>query len=525
MSRIVCLAVFILLITACTPQQEVVVIPTLMVLPSLTPSETITLTFTPSNTPTTTPSFTATPTETPTDTATLTPSETLTATQTPTFTQTPSNTRTPSRTPTRTPRFTRTPTMTPTPEGDAVVSGAQGVNLREGPSSNFVILVTLDQGTPLFLIGRSADNLYYEVETLDGQTGWVYAPLVNVFIEVASLPVTWTGPTGSGVVGSGGGSGGGVIGGGAPTTGSFSLGGHVLDLNANTVGLARRAGMTWVKMQYRYNLGDGTGGVAGMLGNARANGFRLLVSIVGQTGQMGNFDSYIASYSQFVGDVAALGIDGIEVWNEPNIDREWPAGLINGANYARLLQAAYNAIKARNPSVLVVSGAPAPTGFFGGCGAGGCDDDVFMQQMAGAGAAQYMDCVGIHYNEGIVSPSTTSGDPRGDYPTRYFSGMISRTTAAFGSEPICITELGYLSPEGYGPLPGAFGWAAGTTVQQHAQWLGDAARMARQSGRVMLMIVWNVDFPFYGEDPSAGYAILRPGGGCPGCDTLAAAMR
>jgi hypothetical protein len=398
-----------------------------------------------------------------------------------------------------------------------VVSGAQGVNLREGPSSSFAIIATLDQGAPLFLIGRTADNLYYEVETVDGQTGWVYAPLIEVFVEVASLPVTWTGPTG----------GGSIITGGSQTVGGFALGGHVLELNANTVGLARRAGMTWVKMQYRYNVGDSTAAISGMLGNARANGFRLLVSIVGQTGEMGNLDGYIASYSQFVGDVAALGIDGIEVWNEPNIDREWPAGQINGANYTRLLQAAYNAIKARNSSVLVVSGAPAPTGFFGaaGCGGGGCNDDVFMQQMAGAGAAQYIDCVGIHYNEGILPPSASSGDPRSEYPTRYFNGMISRTTAAFGSEPICITELGYLSPEGYGPLPGAFAWAADTSVQEHAQWLGDAARMARQGGQVRLMIVWNVDFPFYGEDPSAGYAILRPGGGCPACDTLAAAMR
>ncbi len=212
--------------------------------------------------------------------------------------------------------------------------------------------------------------------------------------------------------------------------------------------------------------------------------------------------------------------------NEPNIDREWNAGQINGANYTRLLQSAYNAIKSRNPNVMVISGAPAPTGFFGaaGCGSGGCNDDVFMQQMAGAGAAQYMDCVGIHYNEGIVPPAQNSGDPRSEYPTRYLSGMINRTVAAFGSEPICFTELGYLSPEGYGGLPPAFGWAANTSAQQHAQWLGDAARMARQSGRVSLLIVWNVDFPFWGEDPSGGYAIIRPGGGCPACGLLAAAM-
>jgi hypothetical protein len=136
-----------------------------------------------------------------------------------------------------------------------------------------------------------------------------------------------------------------------------------------------------------------------------------------------------------------------------------------------------------------------------------------------------MDCVGIHYNEGILPPSATSGDPRGEYPTRYFNGMFNRTVAAFGNEPIYITELGYLSPEGYGPLPGAFAWAADTSSAEQAQWLGDAVRMARQSGRVQLLIIWNVDFPFYGEDPSGGYGMLRPGGGCPACDTLGAAMR
>ena len=60
-------------------------------------------------------------------------------------------------------------------------------------------------------------------------------------------------------------------------------------------------------------------------------------------------NSYIASYAGFVADVAALGADAIEIWNEPNIDREWPAGMIYGAEYTQLLAAAYTAIKARAP--------------------------------------------------------------------------------------------------------------------------------------------------------------------------------
>ncbi len=315
---------------------------------------------------------------------------------------------------------------------------------------------------------------------------------------------------------------------GSAASGSFELGGHVLQLNANTVNLMRRSGMTWVKKQYRYNLGDGTGTIAGWLQDARANGFKLLVGIVGQPSQMGDFDGYISRYAQFVGEVAALGVDAIEVWNEPNIDREWPTGQVNGANYTRLLAAAFNAIKSRRPETLVISGAPAPTGFFGaaGCNPNGCNDDVFMQQMAAAGAAQYLDYVGLHYNEGIVAPSANSGDPRNYYPTRYFSQMLNRGLASFPGKQAAWTELGYLSGEDLGrPIPAGFAWAQNVTIAQHAAWLAEAATLSAQSGRVRIMIVWNVDFPdMGGDDPMGGYAMFRRNGTCPACDALGRVM-
>jgi hypothetical protein len=46
-------------------------------------------------------------------------------------------------------------------------------------------------------------------------------------------------------------------------------------------------------------------------------------------------------------------------------------------------------------------------------------------------------------------------------------------------------------------------------------------RLSRSSGRVKLVIIWNVDFTGYGADPMAGYALVRPGGSCPACDALA----
>jgi hypothetical protein len=316
---------------------------------------------------------------------------------------------------------------------------------------------------------------------------------------------------------------------GSASVGGFEIGGHVLELSSNTVSLMNRAGMTWVKKQLRYNLGDDPGVAAGMINSAKSSGFKIVLGIVGQTSQMGDFNSYISSYAGFVAGVAGLGADAIEVWNEPNIDREWPAASINGGNYTQLLAAAYNAIKARNPNTLVISGAPAPTGFFGaaGCGSGGCNDDTFMSQMAQAGAASYMDCVGLHYNEGIVAPSINSGDPRGEYPTYYFSSMLARGYNPFGGKPVCFTELGYLSGQGFSTaIPASFGWASNTTVAQHAAWLAEAATAAAQSGKVRLMVVWNVDFPFYtATDPMGGYAMFRPDGTCPACDTLGAVIR
>jgi hypothetical protein len=145
--------------------------------------------------------------------------------------------------------------------------------------------------------------------------------------------------------------------------------------------------------------------------------------------------------------------------------------------------------------------------------------------MANAGVANTADCIGVHYNEGIISPKQRGGDPRvPDYPTRYFLSMSQRAAFPFRSSPIplCYTELGYLTPEGYGPLPAGFEWAANTTVQEQATWLHDAIQLAAQfqTKPIALIIIWNIDFDQYDKDPQAGYAIIRPDGSCPACQTI-----
>ena len=307
----------------------------------------------------------------------------------------------------------------------------------------------------------------------------------------------------------------------AGTGGGFELGGQV-----NGFGFPDKmhfAGMNWVKHQTRWGPGDSPAGEAGRIADAHNKGFKVLLSVLGSpaAANPANFPAY----ASFVGELAKLGPDAIEVWNEENIDREWQNGAINPATYTDLLKQAFVAIKNANPNVMVISGAPAPTGYFGGCSGAGCDDAPFVAGMAAAGATAYMDCIGIHYNEGIIGPNQTSGDPRSEHYTRYFWGMVNTYFNAFGgARKLCFTEMGYLTPEGYGTLPGGFAWAQNTTVGQQAQWLAEAASLSANSGKVRLLIVFNVDFNYWGEDPQAGYAIIRPGNSCPACDSLHAVL-
>jgi hypothetical protein len=305
------------------------------------------------------------------------------------------------------------------------------------------------------------------------------------------------------------------------TSGGFEIGGQVNGFSRPD--LMRRAGMKWVKVQ-SYG-GDESGRIAFF----HNNGFKVLLSVLGDHDKVMD-PNYQNEYARGLAAMAAAGADAIEVWNEPNIDREWPNGQISGANYTQLLAKAYNAIKAANPGTIVISAAPAPTGFWGaaGCAANGCNDDAFLAQMAAAGAANYMDCVGAHHNSGTTSPSVSSGRPEGNHYSWYFLPTLNLYFGAFGgARKVCFTELGYLSPEGYPSLQStapAFAWAANTTAAQQAQWLAEAASISGNSGKVRLMIVFNVDFDYYGSDPQAGYAIIRPGGNCPACDTLGAVV-
>ncbi len=409
---------------------------------------------------------------------------------------------------------------------DATVNAAS--NIRYGPGVTYGIIANgLQAGTKVKVIGRDESSAWLNIIIPNGEEAWIYSTLVTLDagVDIASLPIGEAREAPS-LASSGGDDTPAPSAGGAPppvaagpvTNAGFELGGQTHTF-ANPQ-LMSSAGMNWVKFQHKWGQGGNPSDLAGRINNAHASGFKVLLSIPGAN----TYPDSIAyqEYVQFLGGVAALGPDAIEVWNEMNIDFEWPAGQIDPTSYVNnMLAPAYNAIKTANPNVMVISGAPAPTGFDNNTNAWA--DSRYMAGMAAAGAANYLDCVGAHYNAGATAPSAVTGHPAGNDHYSWYLLPTLNVYAQLG-KPVCFTELGYLSGKDYGGVPDRFSWASNTTVDQHAAWLAEAVSLSANSGKVRLVIVFNVDFTQWGSDPQAGYAMIRKGGSCPACGTLGSVM-
>lgn len=399
------------------------------------------------------------------------------------------------------------PTAPPSQPGGPVTATARsGVNIRSGPGTGYKILGFVPGRTTLPVNGRTSNRNWIFID-FNGMQGWSAAWLFTINGNLASVPVTSA--SGSG--------------GNPPSSpAGFELGGQV----PGSIGYGdqmRSAKMTWAKYQVVWTPGMNPAATSGYINDAHSKGFKVLLSITGPLYPSGiDYNSYVG----FVHGVASLGADGIEIWNEMNLDREWPYGQINPSSYVNnMLKPAYQAIKSANPNTLVITGALAPTGVHNGVSV--WSDDFYLAGMRDAGAASYMDCLGAHHNAGATSPDATSGHPAdggGRHYSWYYKPTYDLYSGAFPKSKLCFTELGYLSPEGYGGLPPNFWWAFDTSVSEHAQWLARATTLARTSGRVRLVIVFNVGFAVWTDDPQAGYSIIRPGGYCPACSTLAGAM-
>ncbi|MEW5957169.1 MAG: beta-galactosidase [Chloroflexota bacterium] len=120
---------------------------------------------------------------------------------------------------------------------------------------------------------------------------------------------------------------------------------------------------------------------------------------VGPPDDLQDFYDYVfAVASRYRGRVEAY-----QIWNEPNLAREWGHRPPNPAEYVDLLKVGYQAVKAADPQAVVISAGLAPTTRDD---AEAMPDVYFIQGMYEAGAAAYFDALGIHA-AGFKSPPET----------------------------------------------------------------------------------------------------------------------
>jgi hypothetical protein len=86
-------------------------------------------------------------------------------------------------------------------------------------------------------------------------------------------------------------------------------------------------------------------------------------------------------------------IRAYQIWNEPNLDREWANRSPSATEYVELLRVAYQAIKKSDPDALVISAGLSPTTEESQRARA---DSVFLREMYAAGLKDVTDQVGVH---------------------------------------------------------------------------------------------------------------------------------
>jgi hypothetical protein len=157
----------------------------------------------------------------------------------------------------------------------------------------------------------------------------------------------------------------------------------------------------------------------------------------------------LAGFATFCGDLAARykgRVAGYQVWNEPNLDREWNKQPPNAAAYVRMLQACYEAVKKADPDAIVISAGLAPTGGDGTANA--VPDEQYLWDMYKAGAAKYYDVLGLNAPGYRSAPETPLDDPSLDgnrwQAFRHVEDMRAIMVANNeGEKQIAILEMGW----------------------------------------------------------------------------------
>jgi hypothetical protein len=81
------------------------------------------------------------------------------------------------------------PTPAPQPTTPTATVRNASINIRTGPGTNYESIGLLNQGDACTLTGRDPANTWWQVQCLNGLSGWILQQLVDVVGNTASVPV------------------------------------------------------------------------------------------------------------------------------------------------------------------------------------------------------------------------------------------------------------------------------------------------------------------------------------------------
>ena len=340
-----------------------------------------------------------------------------------------------------------------------------------------------------------------------------------------------------------------VVAGGVPAPLSLPLGLQGYGMQAHMIGGNRaddaatkilEAGFNWTKQQVRWEeietqKGTFTWGEYDAALNAPSGrGVRLMVSVVaapawarapgtthGPPADVVNIKPFLTALMQrYQGKIHA-----VEVWNEANLSVEWgflaPDAI---RKYGELLKAGYEAIKVVDPAVVVLFGAPTPTGVNDASIA--LDDATYIRRVYEEfpEVKNYFDALAVHPNGGANHPDDTLGGQNrsiwgwNNHPSFFFNRFeeLKAIMIAQGdpNKTIWFSEFGWSSTP-VTQIVGGNEYSQYNSEQDQADFLVRAFQKIKADfPYVTHMFVWNLNFQqLVGPtDEKYGFGILRPDG-------------
>lgn len=216
------------------------------------------------------------------------------------------------------------------------------------------------------------------------------------------------------------------------------------------------------------------------------------------------FADFTRTFAERYGD----SIDVYQIWDEPNLFTNWGGYDPRAADYAVLLQAAYEEIHSTDTTATVISAALAPTTETGGKNV---SDWLYLRDLYALGAGAYMDAVAAKPYGFDLPP----GDRTVNMDVLNFSRMIGLREIMVengdGTKPLWASNWGWNSlPENWTGLPSI--WGSVTGEEQVIYTIDALTRANREWAWLGGMTLYHWQPDAAPDDPVWGFAVIDQNG-------------